>query len=131
MLSHPYSNSYILNSQTLETALSRVKRHLREGMTEWARTDTSVDVYHQAKRCMLDVASGWLFGVENATDTLRNPGFEIALTTLAIASNQNPHIRTCLEWPMNYFSSLIGGNAPLDSDARDQWETPDETFFYQ
>lgn len=76
MLSRPYSNSYILNSQTLDSVLSRVSRRLREGIAGWASTGASVDVYQQAKCCTLDVSSGWLFGNENATDTLRDPGFE-------------------------------------------------------
>lgn len=69
---------------------------------------------------MLDVASSWLFGSENAANTLRDSGFENALTTLAIASNQNLHMRTCLEGPINYFAGLISGTLPLNPDARGQ-----------
>lgn len=121
MLAHPYANSYILTSKTLANVLCRVKGHLREEMAKWADTDKSVDVYQQAKRCMLDIASGWLFGSENATETLKEPGFENALTTLAIASNQNLHMRTILEGPIHYFAGLIGCTAPLNPNARDQW----------
>lgn len=123
MLSHPYSNSNILSSQTLESILSRVSHRLRQGMTVWASTGTSVDVYQQAKCCMLDVISGFLFGGENATDTLRNPGFENDLTKLANVTKKNLHVRISLEWPLTYFESLIGGNVPPDPDAKGRWET--------
>lgn len=119
MLSHPYSNSYILNSQTLDSILSRVSRRLREGITGCASTGTSVDVYQHAKCCMLDVASGYLF---DATDTLRDPGFGNDLTTLAKATSKNLHVRTSLDWPMTYFASLIGGNVLPDPDARGRWQ---------
>ena len=121
MLSRPYSNSYILNSQTLDGVLSRVSRRLREGIAGWASTGTSVDVYEQAKCCTLDVASGWLFGNENATDTLRDPGFENDLTTLATAALKRLGVRTSLDWPISYFASLNGNGRP-DPDATGRWK---------
>ncbi|RAK92430.1 benzoate 4-monooxygenase cytochrome P450 [Aspergillus costaricaensis CBS 115574] len=121
MLSRPYSNSYILNSQTLGSVLSRVSSHLKEKMTEWASTSTSVDVYQQAKCCTLDVASGWLFGSENATDTLRDSGFENDLTTLASAASKIVSVRTTLYWPLTYLASLIGNRLP-NPDATFRWQ---------
>ena len=121
MLSRPYSNSYILNSQTLDSVLSRVSRRLGEGIAGWASTGTSVDVYQQAKCCTLDVASGWLFGSENATDTLGDPGFENDLTTLASAALKRLSVRTSLDWPITYFASLMGNGLP-DPDATGRWE---------
>ncbi|GFF57213.1 predicted protein [Aspergillus udagawae] len=121
MLSHPYSNSYILNSQTLDSVLSRVSRRLREVLAGWASTGASVDVYQQAKCCTLDVASGWLFGSENATDTLRDPGFENDLTTLASAASKILSVRTSLDWPITYFASLVGNGLP-DPDVRGRWQ---------
>ncbi|PQE08038.1 cytochrome P450 protein [Rutstroemia sp. NJR-2017a WRK4] len=123
MLAHPYSNSYILNSQTLDSTISRVSRRLREVMAMWASTGTAVDVYQQAKCCMLDVVSGFLFGSENATDTLQDPSFENDLTTLAKATTKNLHVRTSLEGPMSFLTSLFGGNVLPDADARGRWET--------
>ena len=120
MLSHPYGNSYILKSQTLESILSRVSRHLREGMAGWASNGTSVDVYQQAKCCMLDVASGYLFGSENATDTLRDPSFENDLTTLTKTTTKNLNLQTSLDWPLNYFASWMSGLP--DPEARGRWE---------
>ena len=120
MLSRPYSNSYILNSQTLDSILSRVSDRLREGIAGWASTGTSVDVYQQAKCCTLDIASGWLFGSENATDTLRDPGFENDLTTLASAALKRLSLRTSLVWPITYFESSIG-KLP-DPDVTGRWE---------
>ncbi|KAM0090085.1 hypothetical protein ACP6JD_006580 [Aspergillus fumigatus] len=81
MFSHPYSNSYNLNSQTLDGILSRVSNRLREEIAGWASTSVSVDVYRQVKCCTLDVASCWLFDNEHATDTLRDPDFENSLVT--------------------------------------------------
>ncbi|KAF7940823.1 uncharacterized protein EAE97_007009 [Botrytis byssoidea] len=49
MLAHPYSNSYILNSQTLDSTISCVSSRLRERMAMWASTGTAIDVYQQAK----------------------------------------------------------------------------------
>ncbi|EEP82158.1 predicted protein [Uncinocarpus reesii 1704] len=121
MLSYPYSNSYILNSQTLDSVLSRVSRRLGEGIAEWARIGTSVDVYQQAKCCTLDVASGWLFGRENATDTLRDPGFENDLATLASVASKIVSVRTSFGWPISYFASLIGNGEP-DPDATGRWQ---------
>jgi unspecific monooxygenase len=121
MLSRPYSNSYILNSQTLGSVLSRVSRRLREEIAGWASTGVSVDVYQQAKCCTLDAASGWLFGSENTTDTLRDPGFENDLTTLASAGSKIIFVRTSLAWPIPYFASLIGNGLP-DPDVRGRWE---------
>jgi cytochrome P450 len=121
MLAHPYANSYIMTSKSLDDVLCRVKGHLREAMAGWAKTETSVNVYENSKRCLLDIASGWLFGSENATNTMRDPAFENALTTLAIASNQNLHMRTIFEGPMYRIASLAGGTVPLNADARDQW----------
>lgn len=121
MISHPYANSYMLNSGTLNSILFRVSRRLKEGMEVWASTGTSVDVYQQAKCCMLDVASGFLFGSENATDTLRDPSFENDLTMLAKATTKNLHVRTSLDWPMTYFASLLGGNIPPDPATRGRW----------
>ncbi|PWY80091.1 benzoate 4-monooxygenase cytochrome P450 [Aspergillus eucalypticola CBS 122712] len=121
MLSRPYSNSYILNSQTLGSVLSRISSHLKEKMTEWASSSTSVDVYQQAKCCTLDVASGWLFGSENATDTLRDPGFENDLTTLASAASKIVAVRTTLYWPFAYLASLIGNRLP-NPDATVRWQ---------
>jgi hypothetical protein len=121
MLAHPYANSYIMTSKALDNVFCRVKGHLREAMAGWAKTETAVNVYENAKRCMLDIASGWLFGSENATNTMRDPGFENALTTLAVASNQNFHMRTIFEGPMYRIASLAGGTVPLNSDARDPW----------
>ena len=122
MLSHPYANSYMLNSGTLDSILSRVSCRLREGMAVWASTGTSVDVYQQAKCCMLDVVSGFLFGSENATDTLRDPSFENDLTILARATTKNLHVRMSLDWPMTHFARLIGGNIRPDPAARGRWE---------
>jgi cytochrome P450 len=122
MLAHPYSNSYVLNSQTIDSTLSRVTHRLREAMAEWASTGTSVDVYQQAKCCMLDAVTGFLFGSENATDTLQDPSFENDLTTLTQATTKNLHVRTSLEWPMSYFASWIGGNVRPDPVARGRWE---------
>ncbi|PQE23422.1 cytochrome P450 monooxygenase protein [Rutstroemia sp. NJR-2017a BBW] len=123
MLAHPYSNSYILNSQTLDSTISRVSRRLREVMAMWASTGTAVDVYQQAKCCMLDVVSGFLFSSENATDTLQDPSFENDLTTLAKAKTKNLHVRTSLEGLMSFLTSLFGGNVLPDADARGRWET--------
>ena len=123
MLSHPYANSCILNSGTLGDILARVSRCLREGIAVSASTGTSVDVYQQAKCCMLDVATSFLFGSENATDTLRDPSFEDDLTMLAKATTKNLHVRTSLDWPMTYFASLVGGNIPPDPARRGRWQT--------
>lgn len=124
MLSRPYSNSFILNSQTLDSALSRVSHRLGEGLAGWASTGVSVDVYQKAKCCMLDVASGWLFGSENATDTLRDPGFENDLATLAKAASKIVSVRISLDWPMTYFSRFIVGIGKMmpDPDATSRWE---------
>ncbi|KUJ15316.1 putative benzoate 4-monooxygenase cytochrome P450 [Mollisia scopiformis] len=122
MLAHPYSNSYITNSGTIDNILSRVKHRLQEGMAQWASTGASVDVYMQAKCSMLDVVTGFLFGSENATDTLLDPSFENDLTTLTQATTKNLHVRTSLEWPMSYFASWIGGNVRPDPVARSRWE---------
>ncbi|KAF7940822.1 uncharacterized protein EAE97_007008 [Botrytis byssoidea] len=72
---------------------------------------------------MLDVVSGFLFGSENATDTLQGPSFENDLTTLAKATTKNLHVRTSLEGPMNFLTSLLGGNVLPDAEARGRWET--------
>jgi unspecific monooxygenase len=121
MLSRPYSNSYIINSQTLDNVLSRVSRRLKEGIAGWERTGASVDVYRQAKCCTLDVASGWLFGSENATDTLRDPSFEKDLTMLASAASKIVSMRTSLTWQIIYFASLIGNKLP-DPDVTGRWQ---------
>ena len=121
MLSRPYSNSYILNSQTLDIVISRVTSRLREGLARWASTGTSVDVYQQAKCCTLDVASGWLFGSENATDTLRKPEFESDLTTLATAALKRLTVQTSLVWPITSFARWIGNGLP-DPGVTGRWE---------
>ena len=121
MLSHPYSNSYILNSETLNSILSRVSSRLRESIAGWASTGASVDAYHQAKCTMLDVVTGFLFGKENATDTLRDPSFEAVLTNLAESTSKNLYLHTTLEWPMSYFKRLLYGKVEPDPEARDQW----------
>ena len=120
MLSRPYSNSYILNSQTLDSVLSRVSCRLGEEVAEWASTGISVDVYQQAKCCTLDVASGWLFGSENATDTLRDPGFENDLTTLASAALKRLSLHS-VHWSITSFANLIGNGLP-DRNAKGRWE---------
>ncbi|KAJ9144508.1 putative Benzoate 4-monooxygenase cytochrome P450 [Pleurostoma richardsiae] len=123
MLSHYYSNTSILSSGNLDSVLSRVSSRLREGLAEWASTGASVDVFRQAKCCMLDVASGFLFGIENATDTLRDPTFQDDLTRLLAPSKQNLHVRTSLDWPMRpYFETLLGGNLQPDPVTREKWE---------
>ncbi|TEY42659.1 hypothetical protein BOTCAL_0387g00140 [Botryotinia calthae] len=122
MPAHPCSNSYILNSQTLDSTISRVSRLLRERMAMWASTCTTVDVYQQAKCCLLDVISGFRFGSENATDTLQDPSFENDLTTLVKATTKNLHVRTSLDGPMSFLTSLFGGNVLPDARARGRWE---------
>ncbi|KAJ5874983.1 uncharacterized protein N7529_003413 [Penicillium soppii] len=112
MLTCPYSNSNILVSQTLGSVLSRVSCRLRKKIAGWTSTGTSVDVYQQAKCCTLDVASGWLFGSENLTDTLQDPGFENDLTTLASTASKIVSLKTSLGWPMSYFTSRIGNKLP-------------------
>ncbi|KAJ5745048.1 hypothetical protein N7533_009918 [Penicillium manginii] len=121
MLTRPYTNSYILISPTLDDVLSRVSQRLKEAITSWANTGTSVDVYQQAKCCTLDVASGWLFGSENATDTLRNPAFENDLTTLASAGSKIITMRTSLDWRMTYFENWFGNKLP-DPEITSRWQ---------
>ena len=121
MLSRPYSNSYILSSPTLDSVLSRVSRRLGEEVAEWARTGLSVDVYQRAKCCTLDVAFGWLFGSENATDTLRDPGFEHDLSALASSALKRLSLRTSAHWSITYLASLIDNGLP-DREAKGRWE---------
>jgi cytochrome P450 len=121
MLTCPYSNSNILVSQTLGSVLSRVSCRLRKKIAGWTSTGTSVDVYQQAKCCTLDVASGWLFGSENLTDTLQDPGFENDLTTLASTASKIVSLKTSLGWPMSYFTSRIGNKLP-DPDITSRWQ---------
>ncbi|KAJ5669200.1 hypothetical protein N7462_010270 [Penicillium macrosclerotiorum] len=121
MLTRPYSNSHILISRTLNSVLARVSCRLKEEIAGWASTGTSVDVYQQAKCCTLDVASGWLFGSENATDTLRDPSFENDLTNLAYAASKIVSVRTSLGWPMTYFASWIGNKLP-DPNITGRWQ---------
>ncbi|KAF9699566.1 hypothetical protein EKO04_002697 [Ascochyta lentis] len=91
-------------------------------MAKWATTDASVDVYQQAICCMLDVASGYLFGSENGTDTLRDPEFENDLTKLTKTTTKYLRVRTSLIWPFTNLASLIGGNVLPDPAARARWE---------
>lgn len=124
MLSWPYSNSYILNSQTLDTVISRVSTHLREGIAGSVKSGSSLDVYQQAKCCTLDIASGWLFGSENGTNTLKAPEFENDLTTLATAALKRLYVRTSLEyWPLSYVLRLIAGNGLPHPDITSRWES--------
>lgn len=122
VLSHPYSNSYILNSQTLDSIISRVSGRIKEGMAGWASIGTSVDVFLYTKCAMLDIVSGFLFGRENATDTLRDPVFENNLATLAKVATKNIQVQLGLGWPMTYFTSLLGDNKVPDLDATAQWQ---------
>ncbi|KAM3440639.1 hypothetical protein MY4824_002087 [Beauveria thailandica] len=120
MLSHPYSNSYILNSRTLGMVLSRVSSRLREEMAQWASSGNSVDVFQRARCCTLDVASGWLFGSENATDTLRDPSFENDLSTLGTTALKRLILRTSVERPFNHLASLM--EKPPDADIARRWQ---------
>jgi cytochrome P450 len=125
MLSHYYSNTAILSSGNLDSVLSIVSCRLGEELAEWASTGASVDVFQQAKCCMLDIASGFLFGVESATDTLRDPSFENDLSSLLEPSKKNLHVRMSTDWPMKgpYIESLLGGNLQPDLPTRDRWES--------
>ncbi|KAK3316097.1 putative benzoate 4-monooxygenase cytochrome P450 [Apodospora peruviana] len=78
MLSHYYSNTSIINSANLDGV-------------SLASSSSSVDVFRQCKCCMLDMATDFLFGIENATDTLRDATFLDDLTRLLEPSRKNLH----------------------------------------